>query len=192
MAVLVMALGSFFGGLVYATPLLLISRIFEGAGYATILLSATAIIAHMSTAVDCQTAVSIGGQRAAKWNNARCCDSAANFRSVRLADSMDGNSSHVLGCPLNISFLGFAEPIAAITAGSKFLEQCAFNRDQTRPLAAGRFFYDLDVSVDGGCGLASHVSDGGTCHQLEYCRRAHSHSYRHQYPRKHFGQLAHS
>lgn len=58
-AVLVMAFGSLFGGLANASPLLLISRVFEGAGYATILVSAPALIAHMSTADDRQTAVSL-------------------------------------------------------------------------------------------------------------------------------------
>ena len=58
-AVLVMAFGSLLGGLADTSPLLLISRIFEGAGYATILVSAPALIAHMSTAGDRQTAVSL-------------------------------------------------------------------------------------------------------------------------------------
>ena len=60
-AIAVMAFGSFLGGAADSSELILISRVFEGAGYATILVSAPALIAHMSGPDDRQTAVSLWG-----------------------------------------------------------------------------------------------------------------------------------
>jgi len=58
-AIFVMAVGSILGGLANSTEWILISRIFEGAGYSAILVASPALIAEMSQTKDRQAAVSL-------------------------------------------------------------------------------------------------------------------------------------